>query len=42
MHGATIAGEALPYYTNALLEEPFAYRGGFFGRSIPAEPGPIA
>ena len=41
MHGATIAGEALPYYTKALLEEPFAYRGGFFGRAIPAEPGPI-
>ena len=41
MHGATIAGEALPYYTKALLEEQFAYRGGFFGRSIPAAPAPV-
>ena len=41
MHGATIAGEALPYYTKALLEEQFAYRGGFFGRSIPAEPARV-
>ena len=41
MHGATIAGEALPYYTRALLEEQFAYRGGFFGRSIPAEPARV-
>jgi flavorubredoxin len=38
MHGATIAGEALPYYTKALLEQEFAYRGRLFGRSIPAEP----
>ena len=42
MHGATIAGEALPYYTKALLEERFAFRGEFFGRSIPAKPAPIA
>ena len=41
MHGATIAGRALPHYTKALLEQRFAYRGGFFGRSIPAEPGPV-
>jgi flavorubredoxin len=40
MHGATIAGEALPYYTRALLEEPFAYRGELFGRPIPAGPDP--
>lgn len=38
MHGATVAGEALPYYTKALLEQEFAYRGRLFGRSIPAEP----
>ena len=38
MHGATIAGEALGYYTRALLEEKYAYRGRLFGRSIPAEP----
>jgi flavorubredoxin len=36
MHGATIAGEALPYYTKALLEDEFGYRGQLFGRSIPA------
>jgi flavorubredoxin len=41
MHGATIAGEALPYYTKALLEQQFAYRGAFFGRSIPAERVPF-
>jgi flavorubredoxin len=41
MHGATIAGEALPYYTGALLEEEFAYRGGFFGRAIPAAPAAV-
>jgi flavorubredoxin len=41
MHGATIAGEALPYYTRALLEEEFAYRGGFFGRAIPAAPAAV-
>lgn len=34
MHGATISGEALPYYTRALLEEPFGYRGVLFGREI--------
>jgi flavorubredoxin len=38
MHGATITGEALGYYTRALLEEEYAYRGRLFGRSIPAEP----
>jgi flavorubredoxin len=41
MHGATIIGEALPYYTRALLEEQFAYRGGFFGRAIPGAPAPV-
>jgi hypothetical protein len=40
MHGPTIAGEALPYYTRALLEEQFAYRGELFGRPIPAGPEP--
>jgi flavorubredoxin len=34
MHGATIPGEALHYYTQALLEEDFAYRGVLFGRAI--------
>jgi hypothetical protein len=41
MHGATIIGEALPYYTRALLDEQFAYRGGFFGRAIPGAPAPV-
>ncbi len=41
MHGATIAGEALPYYTKALLEEEFGYRGQLFGRPIPGEPASI-
>lgn len=41
MHGATITGEALPYYTDALLTQEFAYRGELFGRPIgdPAAPG---
>jgi flavorubredoxin len=41
MHGATITGAALPYYTQALLDEPFAYRGLLFGRAIgsPRAPG---
>lgn len=32
MHGATITGEALPYYTRALRENDFAYHGLLFGR----------
>jgi hypothetical protein len=39
MHGATIAADALHYYyTRALLEEQFAYRGVLFGRAIGAQP----
>jgi flavorubredoxin len=34
MHGATITGAALSHYTQALLEEQFAYRGLLFGRTI--------
>jgi flavorubredoxin len=34
MHGATITGIALPYYTQALLDELFGYRGLLFGRTI--------
>ena len=33
MHGGTIAGEAIPYYTRALREQPFAYQGMLLGRS---------
>jgi flavorubredoxin len=36
MHGATIAGEALPYYTTALREQDFAYRGLLLGRRVAA------
>jgi flavorubredoxin len=42
MHGATIEGDALPYFTRALLEEQFAFRGLLFGRPIggtPTRPG---
>jgi flavorubredoxin len=38
MHGATIPGDALSYYTRALLDEQFAYRGLLFGRSIGPHP----
>jgi len=34
MHGATIAGPALPYFTTALREGEFAYRGLLLGRPI--------
>lgn len=40
MHGATITGDALPYYTQALLNEQFAYRGRLFGRAIGAQATP--
>ena len=38
MHGATITGEALAHYSDALLNEQFAYRGALFGRTIGAQP----
>src|SRR5581483_5306248 len=34
MHGATITGDVLARYSQALLEEQFAYRGVLFGRPI--------
>ena len=39
MHGATIRGEALHYYTTALREQEFAYQGLLLGREVgaPAE-----
>jgi flavorubredoxin len=40
MHGATISGDALHYYTRALLDERFAYEGLLFGRAIGAHPTP--
>lgn len=40
MHGATIRGDALPHYTQALLDERFAYRGLLFGRAIGTQQAP--
>ena len=34
MHGGTVTGEALPYFTNALRENEFAYRGMLLGREV--------
>jgi flavorubredoxin len=34
MHGASITGDALAGYSDALLDEQFAYRGVLFGRPI--------
>jgi flavorubredoxin len=34
MHGGSIPGEALPSFTRALREGPFAYQGSLFERSI--------
>jgi hypothetical protein len=36
MHGASIRGDALHYYTTALREHEFAYRGMLLGRSLPS------
>jgi flavorubredoxin len=36
MHGATINGEALHYYTSALREHEFCYRGMLLGREVAA------
>ncbi len=40
MHGATITGDALAHYSQALLEERFAYRGLLFGRPIGPQSSP--
>jgi flavorubredoxin len=40
MHGATITGDALARYSQALLDEQFAYRGVLFGRPIALQPAP--
>jgi hypothetical protein len=37
MHGATIKGEALHYYTTALRENEFCYRGMLLGREVGAQ-----
>jgi flavorubredoxin len=35
MHGGTIAREAIPRYTKALRERPFAFQGKLLGRELP-------
>ncbi len=34
MHGGSLAREAVPYFTRALREEPFAYQGKLLGRDV--------
>jgi flavorubredoxin len=36
MHGGTIRGEALPYFTDALRDHEFAYAGWLLGREVGA------
>lgn len=36
MHGGTIAAEAIPHFTRALREQPFAFEGTLLGRELPA------
>ena len=36
MHGGSIAAEAIPRYTRALHEQPFAYSGKLLGRDVVA------
>jgi len=42
MHGGTITGEAFPYFTRALRESEFAYRGVLLGREVPGAQQPAA
>jgi flavorubredoxin len=39
MHGGTIAGDSLHYFTSALREHDFAYRGMLLGREVQAPAG---
>ena len=34
MHGGSLPRQAIPYYTKALRERPFAYRGKLLGREL--------
>ncbi len=34
MHGGTLAGAAIPHYSRALREQPFAYEGKLLSREI--------
>ena len=36
MHGGSLTRDAIPYYTQALREQPFAYDGRLFGRDVVA------
>jgi flavorubredoxin len=36
MHGGTLTGDALPYYTRALRDKEFAYAGWLLGRDVSA------
>lgn len=38
MHGGSLTREAIPRYTQALREKPFAFQGTLFGRDLAAEP----
>lgn len=38
MHGGTLTREAIPRYTRALRERPFAYEGRLLGRTVQATP----
>jgi len=40
MHGGTIKGESLQYFTTALREQDFAYRGMLLGREVQAAAEP--
>jgi hypothetical protein len=38
MHGGTLTHEAIPRFTRALRERPFAYAGTLLGREVVPEP----
>jgi len=40
MHGGSLGRDAIPHYTRALREHPFAYRGMVLGRELPADRAP--
>jgi flavorubredoxin len=41
MHGGTLSREAIPHYTRALREQPFAYAGKLLGREVEASTGGV-
>lgn len=42
MHGGSLTRDAIPYYTRALREQPFAYDGRLFGRDVVAPEETVA